>query len=107
MAVATLHHLARACHDRFRSKRTRQMIRDTEFGHHRALAAFEDSEKLVEGSARLAWLELDEECRDLIAQRGENPEILLRWLDMYPKTLLEIVLSPKTAEKSPEPATTP
>lgn len=107
MAIRTFHQLARACHERFTSKRTRQMIREIEHGHHRALAAYEDSTKLVEGSARLAWLELDQECRELIGQSGQNPDSLLEWLDMYPQTLLTIILSPKTAEKPPEPATTP
>lgn len=106
MAIATLHRLARACHDRFRSKRSRGMIREIEYRHHRALELFEDSKRLVEPSARLAWLELDEDCRDLISTRGGNPDSLLEWLDLYPRIVQNTILGPLSPEKSVEPAKT-
>ena len=100
MAVATLHQLARACHATFRAKRTRQMILNIEHGHHQALLAYSESKTLVSDSARVAWLELDQDCRDLIAQRGQNPDSMLEWLDLYPRTLLTVILSPKTAQSA-------
>lgn len=75
-----------------RTKNTRDWIVRTHNRWQYELAAVELSHQPVSAETLKAFSELDEMMEILVTERGEDPDSVLHWLDMFPSIVVGVHL---------------
>lgn len=75
-----------------RTEKTRDFIVRTHNRWNYELASVEFTHEQMSPETLKAFEELDEAVSTLIEERGQDPDSILHWLDMYPSLVLNVHL---------------
>lgn len=92
VAQTRLTELAQRALQVHRTRKTRGWIIQEHNRWSYQLAAVEYTHEQISPDTAKAFTELDETVSTLIEERGQDPDSMLHWLDMYPSLVLNVHL---------------